>query len=128
MMIRTLILSSAMCAIIFVSSAVADECSDAKNALRISSQNSDRNTKRAQAKIDAIPCCSAAYWQASCDYQKLFLEDTKKQGSLARDVTLACEKRDLSDAARKMDQEFLAQIEDKMRSDCKSAEESGKRR
>ena len=122
-----MILAAAICAIC-VSSALADECSDSKNALRIYSQNSDRNTKRAQAKIDSIPCCSTAYWQAACEYQKLFLEDTKKQGSLVRDVTLACEKRDISDDAKKMDQEFVAQIEDKMRSDCESAEKSRTRK
>lgn len=105
----------------------ADECVDAKNAQRVHSQNSDRAVKKAQAKIDAIKCCSPAYFQAQCDYQKLFVEQLQFDLPHMESVARACDKRELSDVSRKQHEEFVGQMKDKQASDCQAAERSPKR-
>lgn len=113
--------------IVLTSPVYADECVDAKNAQRIHNQNSDRALKKAQAKIDAIKCCSSAYFQAQCEYQKLFVQQIQLDLPQMENVARACDKRELSDVSRKQHAEFLAQTKDQQASDCQAAERSLKR-
>jgi hypothetical protein len=125
-MIMARIVIVTVCAISF-SAARADECVDAKNAQRIISQNSERAIKKSQAKVDAIKCCSAAYYRVQCDYQKLFLEQVQADGPLMEKVARACDKRELSGDAKKQQEAFVAQVTQLRDSDCERAEDSRKR-
>lgn len=127
MLFKAVIVASIVCAGLGVSAARADECVDAKNVQRIHGQNSDRAVKRAQAKIDAIKCCSPAYFQAGCEYQKLFVEQTQLDLPHMENVSKACDKRELSNVSRRQYEEFLADMKQKQAADCEAAENSSKR-
>ncbi|SPP93093.1 MULTISPECIES: hypothetical protein [Bradyrhizobium] len=123
----SMIRSAIVAAMVLASPVFADECVDAKNAQRIHNQNSDRAVKKAQAKIDAMKCCSPTYFQAQCDYQKMFVEQVQLDLPHMENVSRACDMRELSDVARKQREEFLAQMKDKQASDCQAAERALKR-
>lgn len=105
------------------SAAHSDECSDAVSAIAAANEKHDQNLSRERARLDSIPCCSAAFFQASCDSSKLFLEDIKRSATLVRARALACDKRDWDTKTRKTHQELEQMAQKQMRSDCAMADD-----
>lgn len=123
----SMIRGAIVAAMVWAGPVCADECVDAKNAQRVHGQNSDRALKKAQAKTDAIKCCSPAYFQAQCEYQKLFVEQLQLDLPHMESVARACDKHELPDVSRKQHEEFLAQMKDQQASDCRAPESSPRR-
>ena len=100
--------------------AMADDCSDAVLTVKVTGQKHDRELKKAQARIDSISCCSTAYWQASCAWSKLYLQQVNELTLMLQKRSIACDKRDLDDSTKKQQREFTEQAQQKVKDDCET--------
>lgn len=120
---RIVLVAATAYAGICVGAARADDCSEATIAKQDFRKRSERALSQARTTADRIKCCTAAYFQASCDYHKLALEQDRLSQQAVVKEAKAC-KVSAEQIARleEQGQTLIKQTQTQLDDDCATAE------